>query len=106
MPSNPPTPHSRMTDWRQMPARGLLFIVSAPSGAGKTTLVERLVEQTAHLKMSRAYTSRTPPEGEDNGVDYNFLTPPEVEAAGAGGVFPEWAGVVGDLYGKGPAATH
>jgi guanylate kinase len=38
--------------------RGLLFIVSAPSGAGKTTLVERLVEQTPYLKMSRSYTSR------------------------------------------------
>ena len=38
--------------------RGLLFIVSAPSGAGKTTLVERLVERTSNLKMSRSYTSR------------------------------------------------
>ena len=39
-------------------SRGLLFIVSAPSGAGKTTLVERLVEQLPHLRMSRSYTSR------------------------------------------------
>ena len=54
--------------------RGLLFIVSAPSGAGKTTLVERLVEQTPHLKMSRSYTSRPMREGEVDGVDYNFVT--------------------------------
>ena len=44
--------------------RGLLFIVSAPSGAGKTTLVERLVEQLPNLKMSRSYTSRRAREGE------------------------------------------
>src|SRR5258708_20802244 len=105
MPSNPPTPHSRMTDWRQMPARGLLFIVSAPSGAGKTTLVERLVEQTAHLKMSRSYTSRTPREGEIDGVDYNFVTRPEFEAMVARGEFLEWADVFGNLYGTGSADT-
>ena len=48
-----------------MRARGLLFIVSAPSGAGKTTLVERLVEQTPHLQMSRSYTSRARAAGRD-----------------------------------------
>ena len=56
--------------------RGLLFIVSAPSGAGKTTLVERLVEQTPHLRMSRSYTSRSAREGETDGVDYNFVSDP------------------------------
>ena len=51
---------------RDRPARrGLLFIVSAPSGAGKTTLVERLVEQTPHLRMSRSYTSRPARAGRD-----------------------------------------
>jgi guanylate kinase len=88
-----------------MPARGLLFIVSAPSGAGKTTLVERLVEQTPHLKMSRSYTSRAPRQGETDGVDYNFVTRPEFEAMAARGEFLEWADVFGNLYGTGTADT-
>ena len=54
--------------------RGLLFIVSAPSGAGKTTLVERLVDVTPGLKMSRSYTSRQARAGEHDGVDYNFVS--------------------------------
>ena len=72
-------------------ARGLLFIVSAPSGAGKTTLVERLVEETPHLRMSRSYTSRPAREGETDGVDYNFVTRARFEAMIAAGEFLEWA---------------
>ena len=54
--------------------RGLLFVVSAPSGTGKTTVVERLVQQVPDLAMSRSYTSRTARTGEADGVDYNFIT--------------------------------
>ena len=79
--------------------RGLLFIVSAPSGAGKTTLVERLVDQTPHLKMSRSYTSRAARTGETDGVDYNFVTRERFEAMRAAGEFLEWADVFGNLYG-------
>ncbi len=79
--------------------RGLLFIVSAPSGAGKTTLVERLVEQLPRLKMSRSYTSRPARQGETHGVDYNFVTREEFEAMVAAGDFLEWAPVFGNLYG-------
>jgi guanylate kinase len=79
--------------------RGLLFIVSAPSGAGKTTLVERLVEQTSHLRMSRSYTSRPARQGETDGVDYNFVTRAAFETMAAGGEFLEWAEVFGNLYG-------
>src|SRR5262245_16721894 len=79
--------------------RGLLFIVSAPSGAGKTTLIERLVEQTTHLQMSRSYTSRTARPGEADGVDYNFVTREQFEAMIAAGEFLEWADVFGNLYG-------
>src|SRR5258706_6776245 len=86
--------------------RGLLFIVSAPSGAGKTTLVERLVEQTPHLKMSRSYTSRTAREGETDGVDYNFVTRPAFEAMVSAGQFLEWAEALGNLYGTGAAETE
>jgi guanylate kinase len=80
-------------------ARGLLFIVSAPSGAGKTTLVERLVEQLPNLRMSRSYTSRPSRQGETNGVDYNFVERARFEAMAAAGEFLEWAEVFGNLYG-------
>ncbi len=86
--------------------RGLLFIVSAPSGAGKTTLVERLVEQTPHLKLSRSYTSRPAREGETDGVDYNFVTRERFEAMVAVGEFLEWADVFGNLYGTSTADTE
>lgn len=84
---------------------GLLFIVSAPSGAGKTTLVERLVEQIPHLKMSRSYTSRPARDGEADGVDYNFVTRERFEAMAATGEFLEWAPVFGNLYGTRAADT-
>jgi len=86
--------------------RGLLFIVSAPSGAGKTTLVERLVEHTPHLKMSRSYTSRRTREGETDGVDYNFVSRDRFEAMIAAGEFLEWADVFGNLYGTAAADTE
>ena len=83
----------------QIVGRGLLFIVSAPSGAGKTTLVERLVEQVAGLRMSRSYTSRAARQGEHDGVDYNFVTRAEFEDMIARDRFLEWADVFGNLYG-------
>jgi guanylate kinase len=88
------------------PSRGLLFIVSAPSGAGKTTLVERLVETTPYLKMSRSYTSRAARQGEADGVDYNFVLRDRFEAMIAAGEFLEWAEVFGNLYGTCAADTE
>ncbi len=78
---------------------GRLFIVSAPSGAGKTTLVERLVEQVPQLRMSRSYTSRAARPGETDGVDYNFVSRSRFEEMVAAGDFLEWADVFGNLYG-------
>jgi guanylate kinase len=86
--------------------RGLLFIVSAPSGAGKTTLVEQLVERIPHLRMSRSYTSRPARDGEIDGVDYNFVTRERFEAMVAAGQFLEWAPVFGNLYGTCAADTE
>jgi guanylate kinase len=86
--------------------RGLLFIVSAPSGAGKTTLVERLVEHLPRLKMSRSYTSRAARQGETDGVDYNFVSRERFEAMAAAGEFLEWAEVFGNLYGTGARDTE
>src|SRR5262245_14290250 len=86
--------------------RGLLFIVSAPSGAGKTTLVEKLVERTPRLKRSRSYTSRPAREGETNGVDYNFVTRERFEAMIAAGEFLEFANVFGNFYGTCASETE
>ena len=86
--------------------RGLLFIVSAPSGAGKTTLVERLVVETPRLTMSRSYTSRPARQGETDGVDYNFVTRGRFEAMAAAGEFLEWAEVFGNLYGTSASDTE
>jgi guanylate kinase len=86
--------------------RGLLFIVSAPSGAGKTTLVERLVVETPRLTMSRSYTSRPARQGETDGVDYNFVTRGRFEAMAASGAFLEWAELFGNLYGTSASDTE
>jgi len=86
--------------------RGLLFIVSAPSGTGKTTVVERLVECTPNLTMSRSYTSRSMRAGEVDGVDYTFVDRARFEAMIAGAEFLEWADVFGNLYGTCAADTE
>jgi len=87
-------------------SRGLLFIVSAPSGTGKTTLVEQLVKGIPHLKMSRSYTSRPARKTEIDGVDYNFVTRERFEAMIAAGQFLEWAPVFDNLYGTCAADTE
>ena len=81
--------------------RGLLFVVSAPSGTGKTTVVERLVQVVPDLSLSRSYTSRTARPGEADGIDYNFITRARFEAMIAAEAFLEWADVFGNLYGTG-----
>ena len=85
---------------------GLLFIVSAPSGAGKTTIVEKLVDETPHLQMSRSYTSRRARSGELVGVDYNFVTRQQFETMAAAGEFLEWADVFGNFYGTSAQDTE
>ena len=82
-----------------MESRGLLFIVSAPSGTGKTTLVERLVKSVPHVVMSRSYTSRAPRPGEADGVDYNFVDEDRFSSMVEAGEFLEWATVFGHRYG-------
>ncbi len=84
---------------------GRLFVVSAPSGTGKTTVVERLLHEVSDLVVSRSYTSRAPRPGEHDGVDYNFVTRAEFEALIAGDEFLEWADVFGNFYGTRRADT-
>ena len=85
--------------------RGLLFIVSAASGTGKTTLVERLVQAVPNLRLSRSYTSRSTRAGEHDGVDYNFITRDRFEQMAREGEFLEWADVFGNYYGTSAADT-
>jgi guanylate kinase len=86
--------------------RGLLFIISAPSGAGKTTLAEHLVQILPNLRMSRSYTSRPARANEHDGVDYHFISRERFEAMIRDGAFLEWADVFGNLYGTAAADTE
>jgi len=79
--------------------RGQLFVVSAPSGTGKTTIVETLVASMPHVQESRSYTSRRARGGEVDGVDYHFVSRERFETMIAGDQFLEWAEIYGDLYG-------
>ena len=88
---------------RENPRRGLLIVVSAPSGTGKTTVVERLVQVVPELALSRSYTSRPARPGEADRVDYNFITRARFEEMIAADAFLEWADVFGNLYGTGAA---
>ena len=85
--------------------QGILFIVSAPSGTGKTTLVERLVPRVPGLVMSRSYTSRPARPGEMDGVDYNFVSRARFNEMVAAGAFLEWAMIFGHAYGTGVEDT-
>jgi guanylate kinase len=79
--------------------RGLLIIVSSPSGAGKTTLCRRLMREFAKLRFSVSVTTRKPRYGEADGVDYTFVDHPTFEQMVADGAFAEHAEVHGNRYG-------
>ncbi len=81
-------------------------MLSAPSGTGKTTLVERLAERVPGLVRSRSYTSRAARTGEVDGVDYHFVAPARFRDMIAAGAFLEWADVFGRLYGTSAADTE
>jgi guanylate kinase len=78
---------------------GSLFIVSAPSGAGKTTLVNALVKLLPNLCISVSYTTRQMRSGEQEGVDYHFVSHDEFKSLLKQGVFLEHAEVFGHFYG-------
>ena len=79
--------------------RGNLIIVTAPSGAGKTTLVARMLERVDGIRPSISFTSRPARGGEKNGVDYHFVSRAEFQAMIDRGEFLEWAEVHGNPYG-------
>ncbi|MDO8291677.1 MAG: guanylate kinase [Gallionella sp.] len=78
---------------------GNLFIISAPSGAGKTSLVHALLNINAQLDLSISYTTRKPRPGEHDGKDYHFVSREVFLAMTARGEFLESAEVYGNLYG-------
>jgi len=80
-------------------SKGSLFIVSAPSGAGKTTLIKRLIEETGGLALAVSHTTRKPRPGEVEGRDYHFVGRAEFMGMRDRGEFVEWAEVHGNFYG-------
>ena len=80
-------------------ALGTLFVVSAPSGAGKTTLVKLLLERDRQVRHSISYTTRAPRPGEQNGREYHFIDIGTFVAMRSRGEFLEWAEVHGNFYG-------
>jgi len=79
--------------------QGTLFVISAPSGAGKTSLVSEMLRQDSRLGVSVSHTTRPMREGEQNGVNYHFVSRDEFEAMIARGDFLEHADVFGNYYG-------
>ncbi|NMC74781.1 MAG: guanylate kinase [Geobacteraceae bacterium] len=82
-----------------MKKEGILFIVSAPSGAGKTSLCNELIDIFPDMRHSVSYTTRSPRPGERDGVDYFFVSQQEFQGKIEAGEFAEWAEVHGNLYG-------
>ena len=78
---------------------GCLFIISAPSGAGKTSLIRALLERDAQLKLSISYTSRPQRSAEIDGRDYHFVSKDIFKQMQSRGEFLEYAEVYGNLYG-------
>jgi guanylate kinase len=79
--------------------RGLLLVMSSPSGAGKTTLSRALLASDPNITMSVSVTTRQPREGEEDGKDYFFITKERFAAMRDAGELLEWAKVFGNYYG-------
>lgn len=86
--------------------RGTLFVISAPSGTGKSTLARRLLESVPGLVFSVSYTTRPRRAGEEDGREYHFVDDARFDAMIDAGGFLEWAHVFEHRYGTGRAATE
>lgn len=87
-----------------MQQAGSLFVVAAPSGAGKSSLVKALLEMDSRLGVSVSHTTRPPRGQEQEGREYHFVSEPAFRAMVVAGEFIEWAEVHGNLYGTSHAA--
>jgi guanylate kinase len=81
-------------------AKGLFIVVSAPSGAGKSSICQRFMQACPEMKFSVSYTSRSPRPTEVNGKDYYFISREEFQARINQGEFVEWIENYGHLYGS------
>lgn len=79
--------------------RGLMYVLSSPSGAGKTSLAKKLIEKDQHISMSISMTTRKPRPGEQDGKDYFFVSKKQFQQAIENDELLEWAEVFGNLYG-------
>jgi guanylate kinase len=86
--------------------RGRLFVIAAPSGTGKTSLVKALMQRVPTLGFSVSHTTRKPRPNELNGRDYHFVSPEKFRAMIAAGEFLEHASVFDNLYGTSQAAVE
>ncbi|AOT06977.1 guanylate kinase [Pseudoalteromonas luteoviolacea] len=86
--------------------RGNLFILSAPSGAGKSSLIKALLDKQANIKVSVSHTTRSPRPGENNGEHYHFVTVEAFKALIEKGDFFEWAQVFENYYGTSKQAIE
>ncbi|AYM87885.1 guanylate kinase [Pseudoalteromonas agarivorans] len=86
--------------------RGNLFILSAPSGAGKSSLITALLKKHADMKVSVSHTTRSPRPGEENAVHYHFVSADEFKALIAKDDFFEWAQVFDNYYGTSKQAIE
>jgi guanylate kinase len=93
------TPPDRPLRSSQIAKKGRLFIVSAPSGAGKTTLCKAILKRFPEMLYSISHTTRPPRADEQNGVDYFFISKDEFEQNIADGKWLEWAKVHDNYYG-------
>jgi guanylate kinase len=93
-------------DARRLARRGLMFVLSSPSGAGKTTLTRRLMKVDAETALSISATTRPPRPGEVDGKDYFFVDGAAFERMIQDGAFLEWAHVFGNRYGTPRAAVE
>lgn len=82
-----------------MRLKGTLFVISAPSGTGKTTILKKVMAEISGLMFSVSHTTRQPRAGEQNGVDYHFVSREQFESAIGKGHFIEYAHVHDNLYG-------
>jgi guanylate kinase len=87
-------------------SRGNLFIVSAPSGTGKTTILKRLLAELPALRFSVSHTTRPSRSGEQQGKDYHFVSREQFETMRDGNLFLEWAEVHDNLYGTSRSAVE
>ncbi len=85
---------------------GNLFVVAAPSGAGKSSLVKALMELDSHVQPSVSHTTRPPRGQEKHGREYFFVSPSEFDAMVAGNAFVEWAHVHSQRYGTSKKAIE